>query len=150
MSFPFLIHRIWPAITFLIYFQLIFNPSLPQCAFWKTINSYFVDIATFSIFGPNHILHLAARSRQSHRVSVKSFQLETRKSLTAIQLERFGEKSNRVALKVMQKLHPSNINDKYCKSLGRDKILHLCVKFHTFSLDTFLCRRSTSVLQRRT
>ena len=70
------------------HFFTIFNPGLPQCAFWKTINSYFVDIATFSIFSPNHILHLAARSRQSHRVWVKCFQHETRNSLTAIWLGR--------------------------------------------------------------
>ena len=81
----------WPFSLFLSHsshFKFIFNPVLPQCAFWKTINSYFVDIAAFSIFSPNHILHLAARSRQSHRVWVKCFQHETRNSLTAIWLGR--------------------------------------------------------------
>ena len=49
------------------------------------------------------------------------------------------KKSKRVAAKVMKKLHSIYIY-----------ILHLCMKFHTFSVDTFLSRGSTSVLQRRT
>ena len=86
-------------------FQFIFNPGLPQCAFWKTINSYFVDIATFSIFSPDHILHLAARSRQSHRVWVKCLEHEERKSMTV----NIWKKSKRVAPKVMKKLHSTHI-----------------------------------------
>ena len=92
---------IWPFSLF----QFIFNPGLPQCAFWKTINSYFVDIATFSIFSPDHILHLAARSRQSHRVWVKCLEHEERKSMTV----NIWKKSKRVAPKVMKKLHSTHI-----------------------------------------